>query len=204
MAKDSPEKIRFALAQLNPLVGDIDGNAGMARKARAEAAKKDADAIVFSELFITGYPPEDLILKPAFIAAARQAVETLARETGDGGPAVLIGTPWAEDGEIYNSVAYLDEGRVAAVRHKVELPNYGVFDEKRVFAAGPLPGPINLRGVRVGEVALPGPCTSEELPPRALQEAARRKGTSIQRVALECQLLKTARGALMGRLGRLE
>ena len=150
MSKTNAEKMRFALAQLNPLVGDIEGNARKVREARADAAKRDADVIVFSELFITGYPPEDLILKPAFVEAARRAVEILAQETGDGGPAVLIGTPWAENGEVFNSVAYLDEGSVAAVRHKVELPNYGVFDEKRVFAAGPLPGPINVRGVRVG------------------------------------------------------
>ena len=121
------------------------------RGARAPRRPRDgADLIVFSELFICGYPPEDLVLKPAFQAACRGAVEALARETADGGPAVLIGTPWVEDGKLYNAVALLDGGRIAALRYKVDLPNYGVFDEKRVFAPGPMPGPINFRGVRIG------------------------------------------------------
>ena len=77
------------------------------------------------------------MLKPAFQAACRAAVEASARETGDGGPAVLIGTPWVEDGKLYNAYALLAGGRVEAIRFKVNLPNYGVFDEKRVFAPGP-------------------------------------------------------------------
>jgi NAD+ synthase len=103
-----------------------------------------------SELFIAGYPPEDLVLKPAFQAACRAAVEELALETADGGPAVLVGTPWVEDGKLYNGCALLDEGRVAGLRFKCNLPNYGVFDEKRVFARGPVSGPVTIRGVRVG------------------------------------------------------
>ena len=90
------------------------------------------------------------MLKPAFQAACRAAVETLARETADGGPAVLIGTPWVEDGKLYNAYALLAGGRIEAIRFKVNLPNYGVFDEKRVFATGPVPGPVNFRGVRLG------------------------------------------------------
>ena len=90
------------------------------------------------------------MLKPAFQAACRAAVEALARETGDGGPAVLIGTPWVEDGKLHNAYALLAGGRVEAIRFKVNLPNYGVFDEKRVFAPGPVPGPVNFRGVRLG------------------------------------------------------
>jgi len=129
MTSDKTASLRIALAQLNPTVGDLEGNAQLARRARAEAAAGGADLIVFSELFITGYPPEDLIGKPAFIKAARETVETLARDTGDGGPAMLIGTPWPGDGKPYNSVALLDQGAVADVRHKVDLPNYGVFDE---------------------------------------------------------------------------
>ncbi len=144
------DTMTIALAQLNPLVGDLRANAQIAGNARREATGQGADLIVFSELFITGYPPEDLILKPAFIAAARQAIETLATETGDGGSGVLIGAPWAEDGDIYNSLIYLDGGGIEGVRHKVELPNYGVFDEKRLFASGPMPGPLNVRGVRIG------------------------------------------------------
>ncbi|WP_454629864.1 NAD+ synthase [Bradyrhizobium cenepequi] len=144
-----PEFI-IALAQLNPTVGDVAGNAAKARAARVTAKAAGADLMVLSELFIAGYPPEDLILKPAFQAACRSAVEELARETADGGPAVLIGTPWVEDGKLYNACALLDGGRVAAMRFKANLPNYGVFDEKRLFARGPAPGPVMVKGVRVG------------------------------------------------------
>ncbi len=135
---------------MNPTVGDIDGNAAKARVARARAQADGADLLVLPELFITGYPPEDLVLKPAFQAACRAAIETLARETADGGPAVLIGSPWVEDGKLYNACALLDGGRIAALRFKANLPNYGVFDEKRLFARGPAAGPVTVRGVRVG------------------------------------------------------
>jgi NAD+ synthase len=144
------DRLAIAVAQLNPAVGDISGNLERARKARAVASRDGADIIAFSELFIAGYPPEDLVLKPAFQAACRAAIETLARETDDGGPAVLIGTPWLEDKNLYNAYALLADGRIAALSRKVNLPNYGVFDEKRVFAAGPVPGPVNYRGVRIG------------------------------------------------------
>ncbi len=140
----------ITLAQLNPVVGDVGGNLARARAARVQAAADGAAVVVFSELFLAGYPPEDLVLKPAFQAACRAAVETLARETADGGPAVLIGTPWVEAGRLYNAMALLDEGRIAALRFKVNLPNYGVFDEKRVFARGAVAGPLTVRGVRLG------------------------------------------------------
>jgi NAD+ synthase len=140
----------ITLAQLNPTVGDVAGNADKVRAARARAHADGADLVVLPELFIAGYPPEDLVLKPAFQSACRSAVEELARETADGGPAVLVGTPWVEDGKLYNGCALLDEGRIAAIRFKVNLPNYGVFDEKRVFARGPVSGPMTIRGVRVG------------------------------------------------------
>jgi len=144
------DRFRIALAQLNPLMGDIAGNLRKARAARAEAAKAGADLILFTELFIVGYPPEDLVLKPALQEDAREAVEKFAGDTADGGPAVLIGTPWVEEGKLYNACVYLDGGAVMGKTFKVDLPNYGVFDEKRVFAAGPLPGPFNIRGIRVG------------------------------------------------------
>ena len=141
--------LKIALAQLNPIVGDLAGNVAKLQAAHAEAAAKGADLVVFPELFITGYPPEDLVLKPAFQRAARAHVEALAGDLKSG-PAVLVGTIWAEDGKLYNAVVLIEGGEVAAVRFKVDLPNYGVFDEKRVFEPGPLPGPINFRGVRLG------------------------------------------------------
>jgi len=144
------ERLAIAVAQLNPIVGDVTGNLERARTARAQAARERADIIAFSELFIAGYPPEDLVLKPAFQAACRVAIEALARDTADGGPAMLIGVPWVEDGKLHNAYALLAGGRIEAIRFKVNLPNYGVFDEKRVFASGPLPGPVSFRGVRLG------------------------------------------------------
>src|SRR5277367_539555 len=108
------DSFRIALAQLNPVMGDIAGNLARARAARAEAAKAGADVILFSELFVVGYPPEDLVLKPALQDDVRAAVEAFARETADGGPAVLIGTPWVDGGKLYNACLLLDQGRVAA------------------------------------------------------------------------------------------
>ena len=143
-------EFRITLAQLNPTVGDVTGNAAKARAAREKAQAEGADLLLLPELFVCGYPPEDLVLKPAFQAACREAVEALARETAGGGPAVLIGTPWVEDEKLYNACALLDGGRIAALRFKANLPNYGVFDEKRLFARGPASGPVTVKGVRVG------------------------------------------------------
>ena len=144
------DRLVIALAQIAPVVGDIDGNLKRLRAARAEAAAFGADLVLAPELFLSGYPPEDLVLKPAFQEACRAACETLARETVDGGPAALVGLPWVENGSLYNAIALIDGGRIEAVRFKVDLPNYGVFDEKRVFRPGPDPGPITFRGVRIG------------------------------------------------------
>jgi NAD+ synthase len=140
----------ITLAQLNPTVGDVAGNAAKARVARTKAQAAGADLVVLPELFIAGYPPEDLVLKPAFQSECRAAIEGLARDTADGGPAMLVGSPWVEDGKLYNACALLDGGRVAAIRFKANLPNYGVFDEKRLFARGPAAGPVTVRGIRVG------------------------------------------------------
>ncbi|MEM9204820.1 MAG: NAD+ synthase [Pseudomonadota bacterium] len=144
------DQLKIATAQLNPIVGDIAGNAEKVRLAWLDARERDADIIVFPELFISGYPPEDLVLKPAFQAACRRAVEKLAADTNESGPAIIVGTPWVEDENLHNSVAVIDNGNIEAVVHKVELPNYGPFDEKRVFVPGPMPGPVMLRGVRLG------------------------------------------------------
>ncbi len=142
------DRLSIAIAQIDPTVGDVAGNADRVRRARAEAG--GADLVVFPELALSGYPPEDLVLKPAFQEACREACEALAKETADGGPALLVGLPWREDGRLYNAVALLDGGEVAALRYKVLLPNYGVFDEKRVFDAGEMPGPVSFRDVRIG------------------------------------------------------
>ncbi|MBZ7921888.1 NAD+ synthase [Ensifer adhaerens] len=148
--KTAPTILRIAVAQLNPTVGDIAGNLAKAREARADAARQGADLLLLTELFISGYPPEDLVLKPAFLKACLQAVEKLAAETADGGPGVIIGLPRLAKSGRHNSVAVLDDGKVIAFRDKVDLPNYGEFDEKRVFDQGEMPGPVNFRGVRIG------------------------------------------------------
>ena len=145
------DSLKISLAQLNPVVGDIAGNVAKIRAARIAAAGEGADLVICTELCITGYPPEDLILKNAFVRAAMDAVEALAAETVDGGPGLIVGTPWFDDeGSRYNAAIMLDDGKVQTVRFKWDLPNYGVFDEKRIFKAGELPGPVNFRGVRLG------------------------------------------------------
>ena len=138
--------LTLGLAQINPTVGDIAGNLEKIRRARAECP---CDLLVCSELSLIGYPPEDLVLRPAVIEATRHAVEDLARNTA-AGAAVLATAPWRHDGRLYNAALLLAGGRVAAVRFKHELPNYGVFDEKRIFTSGPLPDPVEFRGVRLG------------------------------------------------------
>ena len=149
MTDTTPQNLRIALAQLNTIVGDLAGNSAQAVAAWREAKENKADLLVLPELFINGYPPEDLVLKSAFAAATKAVVEQLARSCLDG-PGILVGAVWPEADQLYNAVAYLSGGKVQAVRYKADLPNYGVFDEKRVFAAGPLPGPIDIQGVRIG------------------------------------------------------
>ena len=144
------DSLAIALAQPNPTLGDIDGNIAKVRQHRAEAARRGADLVVFSELNVCGYPPEDLVLKPAFQARCMAAVRAFAAETNDGGPAVIVGSPWLDDGKLYNAALLLADGKIAATRYKHDLPNYGVFDEKRVFTPAPPQGPVNFRGVRLG------------------------------------------------------
>ena len=144
------DKISIAAAQLNPVVGDLKGNLEKARSALCDARTMGADLLVFPELFITGYPPEDLVLKPAFQKASMDAVRDLADSMKEGDPAMLVGTIWRDGDKLHNSVAFLQDGEISTLRHKVKLPNYGVFDEHRVFDEGPMPGPINFRGLRIG------------------------------------------------------
>src|SRR3954469_19100430 len=141
------DSLRIGIAQLNPTVGDIAGNVARVRDARE--ACRDADLVVYSELVLVGYPPEDLVLRPAVVEATRRAVRDLCRDTRTG-PAMLVTTPWHDGDSLYNAVLLLDGGEIAAIRYKHELPNYGVFDEKRVFAQGPLPEVIDFRGLRLG------------------------------------------------------
>lgn len=141
--------MKLLIVQANPVVGRIEENADRLREARSEASRAGIDVVVASELFMTGYPPEDLVLKQAFVARAQQVAQMLAEETQDGGPALIFGTPWREEGNLYNSVVVADGGAYD-VRHKVHLPNYAVFDEKRLFTAGPMPDPVGLRGRMIG------------------------------------------------------
>ncbi len=141
--------LSIALAQANPKVGDVAGNAALVRRVRNEAAARGADLIVFSELVLVGYPPEDLVLRPALVEAAAEALRELQRESAGGGPGLLVTLPWRDGAGLHNAVALVADGH-AEFRFKRELPNYGVFDEKRVFVPGPLPEPLLFRGVPLG------------------------------------------------------
>jgi NAD+ synthase len=142
------DRLRIALAQLNQRVGDLAGNAEAMLLWRKRAG--DVDLIVYPELQLTGYPPEDLVLKPEFVRRTMEAAERLVDATADGGPAMLFGTIHAENGANYNAFVLAEGGKLVGRTLKRELPNYGVFDEKRVFAPGPLPDPMPFRGVKLG------------------------------------------------------
>ncbi len=141
------DRLIIALAQLNPIVGAVSAN--LAKAKAAVAALHHVDLVLFPELFLAGYPPEDLVLRPSFVAACKQAAEELAAVYPNG-PAILIGLPWREESKLHNAVALLNGGKIETLRFKYDLPNYGVFDEKRVFQPGPAPGPISFKGVRIG------------------------------------------------------
>jgi len=143
------DTLALHIAQLDPVLGDIPGNVARLKAAHADAAKAGADLVIAGELAVCGYPPEDLVMKPAFLRAVSAGIEALALATVSG-PAMLVGAPLAENGHRYNAAVLLDGGRVVAVRAKWDLPNYGVFDEKRVFDSGPLPEPIPFRGRTLG------------------------------------------------------
>ncbi len=141
------DKLSIALAQLNPTVGAISSN--LAKAKATIAALPAVDLVLFPELFLAGYPPEDLVLRASFVTACKNAAEELAHDFPNG-PAILIGLPWREGDKLHNAVALLNGGKIETLRFKYDLPNYGVFDEKRVFQPGPAPGPINFKGVRIG------------------------------------------------------
>jgi NAD+ synthase len=142
--------LAVALCQINPVVGDIGGNIARIAAARETATRAHARLAVFSELVVCGYPPEDLVLKPFFLDRVEAGVNQLARLTADGGPALLVGAPWRSGGRLYNAALLLDGGTIRQLSFKRALPNYGVFDEVRVFAPGPLPTPMEVDGWRLG------------------------------------------------------
>src|SRR5439155_9222336 len=142
------DRLKIVFAQMNQRVGDLDGNAAAMLEMRREA--KGADLLLCPELQLIGYPPEDLVLKPEFVRRTMECTEQLIEATTEPGPAMLIGTVIHEDGANYNAFVLADGGRVIGRVLKRELPNYGTFDEKRIFAPGPLPEPIEFKGVKIG------------------------------------------------------
>jgi NAD+ synthase len=143
------DRFRLTLAQLNPTVGDFEGNAAKARAAWEEGKTAGADMVALPEMFLSGYQLQDLVLRPAFLRAAQEALENLAAATADG-PAIAIGTPYMEGLRAYNAYAVLEGGKVAALARKHHLPNADVFDEVRVFGSGPISGPYRVGGLRIG------------------------------------------------------
>jgi len=143
--------LTIAFSQLNPTVGDVAGNTTLVRQARDDAAAQGADLVVFSELVLVGYPPEDLVLRPALVEAAAVALRDLERESAvPGSPGLVVTLPWKHNGRVRNTVALVANGR-SELRFKHELPNYGVFDEKRVFEPGPLPEPVTFRDAHLAK-----------------------------------------------------
>lgn len=143
-------KLAIALAQLNAHVGHVEDNLKRFIQARERSASLGADVIVSPEMFLTGYPCDDLVLRRDFMGLVEDAIQKLVEVSRDGGPAIIIGAPHREAGLLYNSAFIIDDGAILGRRDKVALPNYGVFDDKRHFAQGALMGPVNLRGVKIG------------------------------------------------------
>src|SRR3954447_17613030 len=158
------QPLSVALAQINPTVGDTAGNARKVADGIARARDEGATLVVLPELALTGSPPEDLLLKTAFLDAARAALDELAAQTR--GIVALVGFPERSD-DVYNAAAVLADGRVAAVYRKVHLPNYGVFDEQRYFQAGTEPALVEIGDLAVGiticeDIWEPGPPATTE------------------------------------------
>src|SRR6266581_3308609 len=142
------DRLRIAFAQMNQRVGDLEGNAAAMLDMRRKAG--GADLLVVPELQLTGYPPEDLVLKPEFVRRTMEWTEKLVEATTEPGPALLIGTIIGEGALTYNAFVLADGGRILGRTLKRELPNYGTFDEKRIFTPGPMPEPLEYKGVKIG------------------------------------------------------
>ena len=143
------DQFRITIAQLNPTVGDLQGNAAKARQAWVQGADQGSDFVTLPEMFITGYNTQDLVMKPAFQNAAMDAIRALAQDCADG-PALGIGGPWVEDGALYNAYFILNDGEIQSIVKKHHLPNQAVFDEVRIFEPGLVSGPYVINGVRIG------------------------------------------------------
>ena len=144
------DRLRIALAQLNPTVGALAANLELAKRTLAEAAEVKADILLFSELFITGYFPDDLLFKPRFVADAMEAAEDFARATAGTGVTAIMPTVWQDGGKLFNAVLVCENGEVVARRYKRELPNDDIFYEKRYFERAELQEPVTIKGVSIG------------------------------------------------------
>lgn len=143
------ETLKIALAQINPTVGDLTGNRKKILDFWSRSASLGADLVVFPELALSGYPPEDLVLRSEFIDRTRETMEGLVRDMADG-PATILTAPWKQDGRLYNSALLVGGGKITGIAHKTELPNYGVFDEKRLFSSPKDLSVFAFRGMRLG------------------------------------------------------
>src|SRR5438270_2847613 len=148
MTAEGTQRLKIALAQMNQRVGDLEGNAAAMLEMRRKAA--DAGLLDCRERQLVGYPPEELVLKPEFVQRVHECTDDLVAATVEPGPAMLIGTITNEGGQNFNTMLLADGGKVIGRTFKHELPNYGTFDEKRIFTPGPLPDPIEWRGIRLG------------------------------------------------------
>ena len=143
------DRFQITLAQINPTVGDLKGNARLAKEAWRHAKAAGSDLVAFPEMFITGYNAQDLVMKPAFQRAAIAEIEGLAQACKEG-PALAIGGPWVESGALFNAYFILNDGRVVSVVEKHHLPNQSVFDEVRIFSSGEIAGPYSVGNTRIG------------------------------------------------------
>ena len=150
MSKQKSTELTIAVMQANPHLGDVEANFESLCQKRKRAADMGADCLLTPEMYLAGYPADDLVLRQDFMSCIEKALQDIAELSADGGPAVIVGAPYRNAGQLFNSVFLIAEGVIQARRDKVNLPNYGVFDDKRNFTAGALHGPVNLRGWRLG------------------------------------------------------